>query len=131
MIDGKRIKHRAKLIRPLILPLLLYIGLLALAVSWAPNMEETPMRYIVALLPMIPGLYLAVGIVHMAAKIDELERRVLLEAVTFSFIFTLIFLFSIGLLGLVGIPQPSPIIIAAIMCFLLVIGKLWGNWRYR
>ncbi len=131
MIDGKRIKHRAKRIRPLLLPLVLYIGLLALAVMWAPDMGTSPWRYVVVLLPMIPGLFLAYGVVRATSKIDEMERRILLEAVAFSFIFTLILLLSFGLLGLVGIPQPSPVIISAIMCFLLVVGKLWGNWRYR
>ena len=131
MIDGKRIKQRAQRIRPLLAPLALYIGLLALAGVWAPNMENSLWRYVVALLPLIPGLFLAFGIVRVTSKIDEMERRILLEAVAFSFIFTLILLLSFGLLGLVGIPQPSPIIISAIMCFLLLIGKLWGNWRYR
>lgn len=131
MIDNKRIKHRAKLIRPLLVPLILYIGLLAVAVNLVPEMASSPWRYVVALLPMIPGLFLAFGIVRTFAKIDEMERRILLEAVAFSFIFTLIFLLSVGLLGLAGVPQPSPIIIAAIMCFLLIIGKFWANWRYK
>ena len=131
MIDLQRIKQRAQRIRPLLIPLILYIGLLALAVSWAPTMEPSVWRYVVALLPMIPGLLLAFGIVRVTATIDEMERRILLEAVAFSFIFTLILLLSFGLLGLVGVPQPSPIIIAAIMCFLLLFGKLWANWKYR
>lgn len=131
MIDGKRIKQRAQRIRPLLVPLVLYIGTLALAVSWAPNMENSPWRYVVALLPLIPGLFLTIGVVRVTSQVDEMERRILLEAVAFSFIFTLILLLSFGLLGLVGVPQPSPIIIAAMMCFLLLFGKLWGNWRYR
>ena len=131
MIDGNRIKQRAQRIRPLLAPLVLYIVLLALAVLWAPKMGNSPWRYVVALLPLIPGLFLAFGVVRVTSKIDEMERRILLEAVAFSFIFTLILLLSFGLLGLVGIPQPSPIIISAIMCFLLIIGKFWGNWRYR
>ncbi len=131
MIEGKRIKERAKRIRPLLVPLVLYLGLLAVAVSWAPKMEASPWRYVIALLPLVPGLFLTFGIVRVTSQIDEMERRILLEAVAFSFIFTLILLISSGLLGLVDVPQPSPVIISAIMCFLLVIGKLWGNWRYR
>lgn len=131
MIDEQGIKERAKRIRPLLVPLVLYIGLLALAVSWAPKMDVSPWRYVVALLPLIPGIFLAFGIVRVTSQIDEMERRILFEAVAFSFIFTLILLISSGLLGLVGMPQPSPVIISAVMCFLLVIGKLWGNRRYR
>jgi hypothetical protein len=131
MFDLQRIKQRAQLIRPLLIPLILYLGLLAVAVTWAPNMPPSGWRYFVALLPLIPGLFLAFGILRVTAKIDEMERRILLEAAAFSFIFTLILLLSFGLLGLVGVQQPSAIMIVFIMCMLLVIGKLWGNWRYR
>ncbi len=131
MFDKQRIKQRAQLMRPLLVPLVLYIGLFALAVSWAPNIETSPWRYVVALLPMLPGLFLALGIVRVASGLDEMENRILLEAVAFSFFFTLILLLSFGLLELVGVPQPSPINIACVMCVLLMIGKLWGNWRYR
>jgi uncharacterized membrane protein len=130
MIDRKRIKHRVNLMRPLLLPLILYIGLLVVAVSFAPQMEGTPWRYVVALLPMVPGLFLAAGIFHVTAQIDEMERRILLEAVAFSFVLTLLLLLTFGLLGLVGVPQPRPIIIAAIMCFLVVLGKLLANRKY-
>lgn len=130
MIESRTIKRRAKLMRPLLLPLILYLGLLAVAVRYAPEMA-VPWSYLIALLPMVPGIFLTFGIVNMTIKIDDLERRILLEAVAFSFIFTLILLLSLGLLGLVGIPRPSPIIIAAAMCFLLLIGKFWGNWKYR
>ena len=131
MFDIHRIKQRAKYIRSLLTPFIIYIGLLAVAVSQVPKMEPSIWRYLVALLPMIPGLFLAFGLVRITSKIDEMERRIMLEAVTFSFIFTLILLISSGLLGLVGVPKISPVVTAAVMCFLVVIGKLWGNWRYR
>jgi hypothetical protein len=131
MIDGTRIKQRAKRIRPLLIPLVLYMGLLAVAVSWAPKMETTFWGYVIALLPMVPGLFLAVGIVRISGTLDEMERRIMLEAAAFSFIFTLILLLSFALLGLVGVPQPSNTWIVFIMCMLLIVGKLWGNWRYR
>lgn len=131
MIDGNRIKQRAKHIRPLLLPLILYLGLLAVAVSQVPKMEPSIWRYLVALLPMIPGLFLAFGILRVTTKIDEMERRIILEAVAFSFIITVILLLSFGLLGLAGVPQPSSINTVFIMCVLLVVGKFLGNWRYR
>ena len=131
MFDLQRIKQRAQLIRPLLIPLILYLGFLAIAVNWVPVMEPSTWRYIIALLPMIPGIFLAFGILRIASKIDEMERRILLEAVAFSFILTFILLLSFALLGLVGVQQPNTIMITFIMCMLLIIGKLWGNWRYR
>ena len=94
-------------------------------------MAPSVLRYLVALLPLIPGMFLASGIVSVSAKIDEMERRILLESVAFSFIFTLILLLSFSLLGIVGVPQPSTNMIVLLMCFLLVVGKFWGNWRYH
>jgi hypothetical protein len=130
IIDTKRIKERSKRIRPLLVPLFLYLGLLVVAVTWAPGMAGL-WAYAVALLPMIPGLFLAVGIVRMTEKLDEMENRILLEAVAFSFILTLLLLLSFTLLGLVGVPQPSLNYVVFIMCMLLLVGKLWSNWRYR
>lgn len=131
MIEIKRIKERAKRIRPLLVPLVLYLGLLAVAVSWAPTLENSVWGYVVALLPLLPGLFLTFGIVRVTNQIDEMERRIILEAAAFSFIFTLLLLLSFALLGLVGVPQPSNTWIVFIMCMLLIVGKLWGNWRYR
>jgi hypothetical protein len=77
---------------------------------------------------MVPGLFLALGILRGMAKLDELERRILLNAAAFSFIFTVILLVSLGLLSEIGIQAPNPMILAAIMALLMFIGKLWGNW---
>ena len=130
MIESRRIKQRAKLARPLLTPLILNIGLLAAAVWWTPRIE-TAWRYVVALLPMVPVLFLVFRLARVATMLDDLERRILLEAAAFSFIFTLFLLLGFGLLGLVGVAQPSAIVVVAMMCFFLVIGKFWGNWKYR
>lgn len=131
MIERERIKKRAKLIRPLVVPLVLYVGFLALAVSWVPKFQNEILRYLVALLPMLPGFAIALGIVRLSAKLDEMERRILLESAAFSFILSLLLMLSLGLLKLAGGPQLSSPIIVSIMCLLLVMGKFWGNWRYR
>ena len=80
---------------------------------------------------MLPGVTLALGLVRISSKLDELERKIILESIAFSFILTLIILIGQGLLGLVGFPQLGDAAIAALMCFLLVIGKFWSNWRHR
>lgn len=131
MIEGNRIKQRAKLIRPLLVPLILYLGLLAVAVTWAPKLENSIWGYVVALLPLLPGLFLTFGVVRVTTQIDEMERRIILEAAAFAFIFTLLLLLSFALLGLVGVPQPSNTWIVFTMSMLLIVGKLWGNWKYR
>jgi hypothetical protein len=111
--------------------MLLYLGLLVAAVTWAPKLENSIWGYVVALLPLLPGLFLTFGVVRVTTQIDEMERRIILEATAFAFIFTLLLLLSFALLGLVGVPQPSNTWIVFTMCMLLIVGKLWGNWKYR
>ena len=131
MIDKDRIKQRARNIRPMLIPLILYIGLLVFSVSWVPEHQDSSWRYIIAILPMLPGAFIVFGIMRAVRQLDEMERRILLEAAAFSFAFTLFWLLSQGLLGLADVPQPSSINIVFVMCMLLVAGKLIGNWRYR
>lgn len=80
---------------------------------------------------MIPAVFIAYGILGLATQLDEMERRIITEAAAFTFIFSLMFLLSFALLGLVGVPKPSNTWVIFIMSMLLVIGKFWGNWRYR
>jgi len=131
MIDKQRIKQRMQYIRPLFVPMILYIGLLIISFTWAPKIETTVWQYVVTLLPIVPGLFIAIGLVRVISMLDDLERRIILEAFAFSFAVTLIFLLGFSLLQLVGVSQPSLASIIIIMGVFLVIGKLWGNWRYR
>jgi hypothetical protein len=131
MIDRERIKKRAKLIRPLFIPLILYIGLLTFAMFWLLANEDSPWRYVVVLTPMIPGIFIALGIVRMIGQLDEMERRILLEGAAFSFALTLILMLSLGFLEAAGMEPISGMYVAMLMASLWIIGKLWGNWRYR
>ena len=131
MFDKVRMKQRAKLILPLLVPLILYLGLLTFSISWVPKHQDSPWRYVVAILPMLPGAFIVFGIMRTIRKLDEMERRILLEAAAFGFVFTMFWLLSQAFLSLVGVPQPSSITIVFVMSMLLVAGKLIGKWRYR
>ncbi len=51
-----RIKQRAKLIRPLLIPFIFYIGLLSFSINWLEENPESSWRIAAALLPLIPGI---------------------------------------------------------------------------
>jgi uncharacterized membrane protein len=127
----ERIKQRAKLIRPLLIPFIFYIGLLAFSIKWLEENPESSWRIVVALLPLIPGILIALGIVHAITQLDELERRILLEGIAFSFAMTFILVLSYGLLDLAGVTILNGSYIALFMAIFMLIGKLWGNRRYR
>ena len=127
----QRIKERAKLVRPLLIPLIIYVGLLAISFGWLDKNPNSPWGTTIALLPILPAIFIAFGILRAISKLDEMERRVLLEAAAFSFIGTFLLLTSIGLLEQVNFPQPNGIYISALMALLLVVGKFWAQKKYK
>ncbi len=127
----ERIKERRKLIRPLLVPCILYIGLLAFSTNWATENPESPWRVAVALTPMLPGIVIAFGVVRAIMQLDELERKALLEGLAVSFMGTLMLVMSMGLLSAAGIVQLNGAYIALFMVVLWFIGKLWATRRYQ
>ncbi len=126
-----RIRFRFRLIRPLLIPLILYIGALGFAMHWLAANPDSGWRYAVALTPMLPGIWIALGMLRAIARLDELERRILLEAAAGSFAITLLIMLSMGLLGFAGLPQLNGVYVAGLMAILWLLGKLWGNWKNR
>ena len=127
----ERFKARFKLLRPLLLPFVVYIALLYFSMSWLEANPDTSWRYVVALLPMVPGVIIALGVVRAIQQLDELERMILLEGMAVSFAFTLVLVLSMGLLGFVGIPQLNGIYIGLVMSVLWLAGKLWMTRKYQ
>lgn len=127
----ERIKYRAKLVRPLLVPFVLYVGLLAFSLSWLEANPESTWRYPVALLPLLPGVFIAFGVVRAIGQLDELERKTLLDGMAISFACTFILLISLGLMGMAGLPQVNGMYIALFMALLWLVGKLWMTGRYR
>jgi CDP-diglyceride synthetase len=127
----ERAKERWVLVRPLLIPFVLYLILLVFAVTWSENNPDSRWRYLIALLPMIPGLFIAAGVLRAIRKLDELAQKTLLEAIAISFGFTLILELSLGLLGIVGFPQPDSLYIALFMLIMALVGKLFLSRKYE
>jgi len=127
----ERIKARAKLIRPLLVPLVLYLGFLVISFNWVEAHPNSPWRYPMALLPMIPGVWIAVGVVRAIQKLDEMERLILLEGMAVSFMGTIILTLSLGLLQTVGFMSVNAIYIGFFMLVLWLIAKLTLHRRYE
>jgi hypothetical protein len=120
----ERAKARAKLVRPLFVPLILYIAALVFSMNWLETYPDFPWRYAVALTPMIPGLWIAAGVVRAIQRVDEMERLILLEGIAVSFMGTLILVMSLGFLQIAGFPPQSGVYIGLFMVVLWLIAKL-------
>ena len=88
-------------------------------------------QLLIALAPTIPGILLAVSIGSAIAQLDELQRRIQLEAIGIAFGGSIIASLSYALLVLAGFPQVSWMFVPLIMMMLWLVGKLWTMWKYR
>jgi uncharacterized membrane protein (DUF485 family) len=127
----ERMKSRSKLVRPLLVPLILYVGVLAFSFNWLADNLESNWRYLVALLPMLPGIFIAFGVVRAIQKLDEMERKVMLESAAVSFMLTMILVMSLGLLNIAEFPPVNGIYIGLFMAIIWLIAKLWIHRSYE
>ena len=88
-------------------------------------------RIPLALIPVIPILFAMRAFMRFFSNMDELQRRIQLEAFAFSFGVTSIVTFSYGLLTSVGFPVISWDWIFPLMVALWGIGQGVATRRYR
>ena len=127
----ERIQYRLLLLKPLLAPVILFIGFEVLAISWLSANPNSGWRWAVALLPMVPGTWLAVGVVRAFRRLDELEQKNLQDGMVFGFAGTLVLTIGLGFLNIAGLPRLNASVIGLIMVILALIGKLWSGRTYR
>ena len=124
-------EYPAFIIRRIVISVVLFLGMLLLS-QWLLGQDfERPYKVIAAVLPAIPGAYLAYSIGMAIAQLDELQRRIQLEAIGIGFGLSVIFMLTYTLLNQVGIPQVSWMFVPLLMILLWGVGKLWTMWKYR
>ena len=92
------------------------------AAGWKP---------VVALLPMAPAAGIIWAVLRQLARMDELQRRLQLEALAFAFAGTAVATFSYGFMENVGYPRVSMFAVWPLMAVLWTIGLFAARWRYQ
>lgn len=85
----------------------------------------------VSLAPMIPAIILCCSIIGVIRRLDEMQRRLQVEAFAFAFAGTALITFSYGFLENVGFPKLSAFAVWPVMCGLWIAGLVVGHLRYR
>lgn len=85
----------------------------------------------VTLAPMIPAVFLCWSIVGLIRRLDEMQRRLQLEAFALAFAGTALITFSYGFLENVGFPKLSAFAVWPVLCGLWLVGSVLGNLRYK
>ncbi len=124
-------KYPPYIVRRLIISAVLYFSVLLIALALLRDEPARSLSVLLAVAPSIPGLFFVYTIGTAIASLDELQRRIQVEAIAIGFAITAIVTLSYGLLGLADVPQPNLLFVSLIMVFSWGIGKLWTMWKYR
>ena len=106
------------------------VGVLV-GLRWARSMEDDPLRFALALLPMVGVVVCAWAMMRFAWEADEMQARKVMEALVVSAAGTVITSIAYSFLEEVGAPRVSLIWVSAVWAFFFGIGMLWSTWRYR
>ncbi len=89
-----------------------------------------PAATLIAMTPMIPAAGACWAMLRQVRRIDEMQRRVQLEALAISFAGTALITFSYGFLEGVGYPRMSMFVVWPIMATLWVVALFVCHRRY-
>jgi len=92
---------------------------------------DQPIKTLVALTPLIPATLALFAYLRFLSRMDELGRRIQLEALAFGFGAAGMLTFAYGFLENAGFPQLSYIWVFPTMIALWGIGGAIASYRYR
>jgi hypothetical protein len=90
-----------------------------------------PFKTFVAVAPLIPATFALFAYLRFVSRMDELGRRIQLEALAFGFGSAGMLTFAYGFLENAGFPQLSYIWVFPLMIALWGIGGAIASYRYR
>lgn len=108
-----------------------YALLLVVSIAGLQASPPAPWRQVLALLPVVPLVGVAAAVVRLLGRLDELERRIQLEALGMSFCVSALSVLAWGFLQLAGLPPLNPWAVFGLMMALWLIGVVIGRLRYR
>ena len=118
-------------IRQIFLSVFLFIASF-LGSQWLLNQKiDQSYQVLIAIIPALPAAWLAYSIASAIVQLDELQRRIQLEAIGIGFGGSVVITLTYALLVQVGVPQVSWMFIPLLMVLLWGLGKLWTMWKYR
>ena len=107
-----------------------YIVILPLSIFVGQGLEPTP-RALVVLVPMLPLVFALRAYLRFLGRMDELGRRIQLEALGFAFGAAGMLTLSYGFLEGAGFPRLSYIWVFPLMIAIWGVGTAVATRRYR
>jgi hypothetical protein len=116
--------------RELGLAMAAYVVVVLISIKLVGGLDQ-PVKTIVALTPLVPATLALFAYLRFLSRMDELGRRIQLEALAFGFGAAGILTFAYGFLENADFPQLSYIWVFPLMIALWGVGGAIASYRYR
>jgi hypothetical protein len=114
------------------LPAMLVYAVMVIVSVWLLKRQVyPPLRFVFAMLPVIPALFAMWAAIRYVRGLDELQRRIQFEGLAFSFLATCIIALTWALLQNAGLPHADIVWVAPMLIFLWGVGACVAKWRYQ
>ena len=111
--------------------LLVYVLCVVVSSVYMSSMPDGVAKIALALLPVIPMIAMAVSIIRRLNAMDEMGRKIQLEALAVAFACTALTTFSYGFLETAGFPRMSAFMVWPIMGGVWCVATIIGSRRYQ
>lgn len=108
-----------------------YIFLLLASRGAMSAMENSPLRTVLGLLPILPVGLGVVALMSFVRNLDEMQQKIQLEAMAFSLGVTGLITFAFGLVEGTGVPSVSMIWVFPMIVFFWGFGLIVAKRRYE
>ena len=123
--------NRKRYTKEFLLSMAAYTATVPISVHFLRGHEHTPLGYVIAFLPIIPSAFAIWAFMRFFRGLDELERRIQLEAVAFSFLATCLITLTWAFQQNAGLPRFDVSLVAPMLIALWGIGLQIARRRYQ
>jgi ABC-type cobalamin transport system permease subunit len=116
--------------RELGLAMAAYVIVVLVSIKLVGGLDQ-PIKTLVAIAPLVPAALALFAYLRFLSRMDELGRRIQLEALAFGFGAAGMLTFAYGFLENAGFRQLSYIWVFPLMIFLWGVGGAIASYRYR
>lgn len=113
------------------LAMLAYLMVLVGSVVVVQANPDASWRYFVVVLPVAPAAFVVWLFLRALARLDEMQKRIQMQAFGFSLGATALVTFGYGFLEGAGLPHLSWTYVLPLMAVLWALGAAFFTWRYR
>lgn len=108
-----------------------YTAIVPVSIWMLRGREPTPLGYSIAFLLVIPSIFAMFAFMRMFRGLDQLQRRIQLEAVAFSFLATCLITLTWAFQQNAGLPRFDVSFVAPLLALLWGLGLCAAKRRYQ